>query len=134
MKKSYLKPAGTKDLREAGRVILTHGEVTGHCHEVLTDVHDAAWECAADVLYQAREGEVIPAMEYFEEPGTGRRILMVSRPCVLRHDEHSPVTLDPATPVQLRQGDVFLNPIGPGAWHVIRQSEYDPSEVRQVQD
>lgn len=120
MKKSYSKPANTKDIREHGRVILAHGEVTGHCHEVI--ITDADVDVA------------IPAMDYFEEPGTGRRILMVTRPCVLRHDEHSPVTLDPAIPVQLRQGDVFLNPIGNGAWEVIRQREYDPSEVRQVLD
>lgn len=119
--KKFTKPAGTTDLREAGRVILAHGEVTGHCHEVLAEAHTGA-----DVE--------LPAMEYFEEPGTGRRILMVTRPCVLRHDEHSPVRLDPARPEQLRQGDVFLNPIGPGAWEVIRQREYHPEEVRQVLD
>jgi hypothetical protein len=120
--KAYIKPAKVKDLREQGRIILAHGEVTGHCHEVLETEH-------ADTIDSA-----IPAAQYFEEPGTGRRILLVVRPCVLRHDEHALVSLDPAKPVQARQGDVFLNPIGGGAWEVIRQREYHPEEIRQVAD
>ena len=115
--KTYSKPSGTKDLRDAGRLILAWGEVTGHNHQVFADV----------------ETEIPPA-EYFEEPETGRRILLVTRPCVLRHQEHGPITLDPAKPVQFRQGDVFGMPIGGGAWEIRRQSEYDPADVRQIAD
>lgn len=118
----YRRPKTATDLREAGRVILAHGEVTGHAHEV----------CDASAHLDPAEIE-IPAAEYFEEPD-GRRVLLVNRPCVLRHQEHGPIALDPAHPVQVRQGDVLLHPIGEGAWEAIRQREYDPAEVRQVAD
>jgi hypothetical protein len=114
--KAYVKSAAAKDLRESGRIILAHGEVTGHAHEVM-----------------AREVLDIPAAEFFEEPD-GRRVLLVTRPCVLRHQEHGPIALDPAMPVQARQGDVLLNPIGNGAWEVRRQVEYSPEAIRSVAD
>jgi hypothetical protein len=118
MKKSasaYSKPADARDLREYGRVILAHGEQTGHAHEIVASVG------------------VLPA-QYFEEPGTGRRILMIDGPYVLRHEEHGAITLDPSAPAQVRQGDVLLQPIANGVYHVIRQSEYHPEDVRQVLD
>lgn len=120
--KTYRKPAQVTDLREAGRIILAHGEVTGHCHEVL----EAPCEGTIDTE--------IPAAEFFEEPGTGRRVLFATRKCVLRHDEHGFITLDPEAPTQVRQGDVLLNPIGKGAWEVVRQREYAPNAIRNVAD
>lgn len=119
--KRYRKPSRVTDLREAGRVILAHGEVTGHCHEVQ----------AATV-----GGELVPAADYFEEPETGRRVLLalVDHPFELRHQEHAPILLDPARPEQFRQGDVFGTPIGIGAWEIRRQSEFDPADIRQVAD
>lgn len=119
-KPAYMKPAGAEDLREHGRIILAHGEATGHCHEVIAEVG-------------APVGDLPPA-QFFKEPG-GRRILLAVAPCVLRHDEHGPIQLNPQQPQQVRQGDVLLNPIGPGAWHVIRQREgYSPESIRQVAD
>ena len=107
-----------KDLRENGRIILAHGEVTGHCHEVLA----------------AEETVTVPPAQFFEEPD-GRRMLLVLEPCVLRHQEHAPIALDPARQVQARQGDVLLTPAGAGAWIVTRQREWDgPSVWRQVAD
>lgn len=114
------KPAEARDLREGGRIILAHGEVTGHCHEVSA--------CADDIE------AAIPPAQFFEEPGTGRRILLALRKCELKHDEHGTVTIDPARPTQLRQGDVFLNPIGNGAYDVVRQREYSPAAIRSVAD
>lgn len=114
---TYVKPKPTQDLRENGRVVLAHGEATGHCHEVLAEM---------DLD--------LPAAEFFEEP-SGRRVLFVTRPCVLRHQEHGPIALDPHKPEMYRQGDVLLLPLGPGAWHVRRQSEYMPEKIaRQVAD
>lgn len=120
MTNRIVRSAQAKDLREDGRIILAHGEVTGHAHEVL-DVE------AADVDLE------IPAADFFEEPD-GRRILLVNRPCELRHQEHGPIALDPSNPQQYRQGDVMLNPIGPGAWEVVRQREYAPDAIRNVAD
>lgn len=117
--KRYVRPTVINDLSDNGRIILAHGEVTGHCHEIITS------EQATDT---------IPPAQYFEEPGTGRRVLMATRPCALRHDEHGLIALDPSKPVQVRQGDVLLNPIGAGAWEVIRQREYSPEAIRNVAD
>lgn len=110
------------DLTETGRIILAHGEVTGHAHEVLAD---------CEALDPAEAG--IPAAEFFEEPG-GRRVLLAHRPCVLTHQEHGRIPLDPARPVFARQGDVLLRPIGAGAWEVIRQSEHTPAAIQRVAD
>lgn len=118
----FQKHQNAKDLREAGRVILAHGEITGHAHEVVD----------SSAVLDPAEIE-IPAADFFEEPD-GRRILLVNRPCVLRHEEHGAIALDPANPTQVRQGDVFLQPIGPGAWEVKRQREYSPEAIRNVAD
>lgn len=115
----YQKANNTKDLRELGRVILAHGEVTGHAHEVIV----------ADETTDVD----LPAAEFFEEPD-GRRVLLVTRPCVLRHEEHGAIALNPAVPEMVRQGDVLLLPIGCGAWEVKRQREYSPEKVRNVAD
>ena len=118
----FHRHAQARDLKEQGRVILAHGEVTGHAHEVV------------DAIATLDPAElVIPAADFFEEPD-GRRVLLVNRPCDLQHQEHGRIALDPANPTQVRQGDVLLQPIGPGAWQVIRQREYSPEAIRQVAD
>lgn len=107
-------------LREQGRIILAHGEHTGHCHEV--------------VLADTGLPPGIESAQFFEEPD-GTRILMVLEPCALVHQEHGRLELRPDCPVQLRQGDVLLNPTGPGTWQVIRQREWSgPDAWRQVAD
>jgi hypothetical protein len=107
------------DARESGRIILAHGEVTGHAHEVRT-----AGDLAIPTLAQA---------QFFEVDGV--RELIVIEPCVLVHEEHGRIALDPQTPVQVRQGDVLLHPTGPGTWRVLRQQEWaGPEAWRQVAD
>lgn len=51
----YRRHARAKDLKEQGRTILAHGEVTGHCHEVVD---------AATVPLDPAE-LTIPAADYF---------------------------------------------------------------------
>jgi hypothetical protein len=111
---TYRRPTHTRDLRENRRVILAHGEATGHAHEV--------------VLAIDPDHATLSPAEFFEEP-TGRRVLLIDRPCQLRHEEHAAIALNPATHAQVRQGDVLLEPIGRGAWEVIRQREYAPRAV-----
>lgn len=107
-----------KDCREAGRIVLAHGEVTGHCHEVVTETG----------LPPTLEGA-----QFFEEPD-GTRVLLVLVPCVLRHQEHGPIALDPQRPEMVRQGDVLLVPRGAGCWTVRRQQEWEPEGWRYVAD
>jgi hypothetical protein len=76
-------PTG-KDLREGSRVILAHGEATGHAHELVAEDHAVA-----------------PAM-FFEEPD-GRRFLFVERPCTLVHQEHGAIALAPGCYEVVRQ-------------------------------
>lgn len=72
------------DAREGGRIILAHGEVTGHAHEVL----DPAGS--------------LPAAQFFEAPD-GRRFLLVEQACVLTHQEHGPIALAPGAYEVVRQ-------------------------------
>lgn len=125
-----------RDARENGRIILAHGELTGHCHEVVLDV----------------PSPTIDPLQFFEEPD-GTRVLLVLEPGVLTHQEHDHFRLAPdgrvekiqrvtgeilqsaAFPCPVRQGDVYLRPLGPGAWSVTRQREgYQPDGWRQVAD
>jgi hypothetical protein len=105
--------------RESGRIILAHGEVTGHAHELLTATETVPTELEA---------------QFFEAPD-GTRELIVLAPCLLVHEEHGRIALDPQRPEQIRQGDVLLHPTGPGTWRAIRQQEWaGPESWRQVAD
>ena len=133
---TYRRPTNAIDLQEHGRIILAHGEATGHCHEIL--------ETGAVINTD------LPAAQYFEDPHLGARVLLVDRPVTLTHQEHDGHRLYPdghveklvagavvqteSYPAPVRQGDVFLDPIAPGAWKASRQSEYAPEEIRQVLD
>jgi len=109
-----------QNAREHGHIILAHGEVTGHCHEVL--------------LAETGLPPGMEAAQFFDGPD-GTRELLVLEPCVLVHEEHGRIALDPATPAQVRQGDVLLTPTGPGSWRVIRQREWTgPEGWRAVAD
>lgn len=70
-------PAGAKEVpREDGRVVLAHGEVTGHAHAILAP--------------QAQ-------LYAMEDTGSGgappRRYLGLSTPAELQHEEHSTIAL-----------------------------------------
>ena len=64
-----IDPAARKVKREDGRIILAHGEATGHAHAI--DETDA---------------------ELWEAP-TGRRHLRLVKPAALLHEEHAPISL-----------------------------------------
>lgn len=68
--------------RENGRIVLAHGEVTGHCHAI--DSEHALF-LAADLNEMAD------------------RFLKVSEECEVVHDEHDPITLPPGDYVVRRQ-------------------------------
>lgn len=129
----YRKPIGTKDLSESGRIILAHGEQTGHHHEVLDMCKLAVKEMSAYLPEGYQPCSDLPAAQFFEEPD-GRRVLLCLAPCVLQHEEHARIALDPTTPTMVRQGDVLLLPIGEGAWELRRQSDYTPAAIRSVAD
>jgi hypothetical protein len=72
-----------KDAREKGRIILAHGEMTGHAHEI----------------------EANPEVA-FEEVNAARILRVMGRkPAILRHQEHSPIKIKPGTYVTRRQSE-----------------------------
>lgn len=80
---------------EKGRVILAHGEVTGHAHAIAVTKKAP---CAK--LWSAN----------------AERFLQVMESTSLKHEEHSPINLDP------------------GIYHIAIQTEYTPEELRNVAD
>lgn len=129
-----------RDLREGGKIVLAHGEVTGHVHEV--------------VLVDTSTPPDMAQAQYFDVDG--QRELVVLAPCELTHQEHSAETrtylyadgrvvgretttgkigTDRPYPAQVRQGDVFLEPTSPGTWRVVQQREWaGPEQWRAVGD
>jgi hypothetical protein len=91
--------ARAQRVTDKGRVILAYGEVTGHAHEVV----------GVDNV------DNVPPMELFREPD-GRRLLVISKPAALRHEEHGAIDL------------------AVGGYEVIRQREYSPEAIRNVAD
>jgi hypothetical protein len=89
-------PLGLEPIkRESGRVILAHGEVTGHAHAIKR-----------------------PNAALFRDPKLAAIFLQVTGdgPALLEHEEHTTITLEP------------------GDYQVIRQREYHPESIRQVED
>jgi hypothetical protein len=66
--------------KEQGRVILAHGEVTGHAHEIAP--------ASAAMLMEGLDGE---------------RYLLVDAPCSLVHQEHGTIQLTPGSYKVTRQ-------------------------------
>jgi len=98
-------PTSAKKQRQSARIILAHGEVTGH-HHALETADPADWW---------KEGEISTANQ---KPTTLAGELFVSLPAggVVTHQEHSEITL-PA-----------------GNYRIIRQREYAPEAIHNVAD
>lgn len=81
--------------REVGRVILAHGELTGHAHAIKDS-----------------------RATLFSDPKLNAMFMIVTgdAPVSLSHDEHDTIA------------------IPPGNYRVIRQREYSPGAVRNVED
>lgn len=98
--------------RENGRVVVAHGEVTGHAHAI-SEKHVRQFRATVNTPSPLREdmklradGQVAP-ITYLEVTG---------KPCILKHDEHSPIE------------------IRPGVYEVRRQREYVRGQIRNVAD
>lgn len=108
-----IKTEGLKPVpREGGKVVLAHGEVTGHTHALSSrGAHLFAMESeritgqdAAQIIARLGGG-LIPD-----------RALSLDKPAELRHEEHSTIKL-------------------PAGTHIVRiQREYAPGSLRSVAD
>lgn len=98
-------PANAKQQKKSKRIILAHGEVTGHHHQLETRDPADWW----------KEGE-IPATN--EKPSQLAGELFVSLPSggVVTHQEHSKIELPK------------------GKYRITRQREYSPEAIRNVAD
>lgn len=102
-------PDGLKQVeKEKGRVVLAHGEVTGHAHAVEGDAQLLAEPPAdaADELITPAQAEELERMFLFVGDG-GAQVV---------HEEHGTIALSP------------------GRHEVRRQREYAPEEIRRVAD
>ena len=71
-----------KDISEDGRLILAHGEATGHAHEVVT---------------------AAPGTAKLIESVNGNRYLCLAGPATVQHQEHGAITVEPGTYRVVRQ-------------------------------
>lgn len=76
---------------DKSRVVLAYGEVTGHAHALLSKT---------STLYEWQ----------------GSRLLEITKPTDLTHEEHAAITL------------------APGVYKVTQQREYSPEAIRNVAD
>jgi hypothetical protein len=70
-----IKTETGKSAKDNGRVILAHGEVTGHAHEVMDE--------KADIFHPATP----------DDQGMTRLVLKLGRDAQLKHQEHAPIPL-----------------------------------------
>lgn len=108
-------PAGcVEETGEKHRIVLAHGEVTGHAHAIYDHIIPmspaAADEIAENVIARAQ------AKARLWKAPNGERFLEVTAEVTLRHEEHTAHTLPP------------------GIYHLPVQVEYTPAELRRVAD
>lgn len=79
-----------EDARENGRIILAHGETTGHCHEVIAD-----------------KESTVSIQEITDKNDSlfGARLLRVEGRAALKHDEHSTIEIPDGTYRVVRQSE-----------------------------
>ena len=89
-------PAGCVPIENEGkRIVLAHGEVTGHAHAI----YDHIGPSAADEIAEA----AIARARMFVAPN-GDRFLEVREPVTLKHEEHTAHTIPPGVyelPIQV---------------------------------
>ena len=113
-----LPPGCTEIPPEGHRIVLAHGEVTGHAHAIydhrpaaqIDERPGAAAEIADAAIARAQtKARLLVAPN-------GERYLEVTEAVTLRHEEHTQHTLPP------------------GIYHLPTQVEYTPAELRRVAD
>jgi len=72
---------GSKIPRENGKIVLAHGEVTGHSHAIAS---------RSATLFESKEQQDAAL-------ALGTRLLKVLKPVVLRHEEHAPISIPKGT-------------------------------------
>jgi hypothetical protein len=91
----------TPKARDAGRVILAYGEVTGHCHQVVGThvLHYDAPDAATAAMALLRDAGYPMTLTEANAP----TFLDIADPATVEHDEHTAHTLPAGRYVALRQ-------------------------------
>lgn len=112
-------PAGCTELPTEGlRIVLAHGEVTGHAHAIYDHIKpdvSTPTPGAAEEIAEAAIARAQTKARLLKAPN-GERYLEVTEEVTLRHEEHAQHTLPP------------------GIYHLPTQVEYTPAELRRVAD
>lgn len=110
-------PEGCKELPpEGNRIVLAHGEVTGHAHAIYDHImQPEVTPGAADEIAEAAIARAKTKARLWAAPD-GSRYLEVSEAVTLKHEEHDP------------------HVIPPGIFHLPQQMEYQPKELTRVAD
>lgn len=103
---------GKKLPREDGGIVLAHGEVTGHKHQI-RDRGACLYALEDNRLTDETAAQAIARIGGGLAPD---RLLVVTKTATLKHEEHDPIKLPP------------------GQYTVRLQREYHPEELRQVAD
>src|SRR5574337_520249 len=110
-------PEGCKELPPEGdRIVLAHGEVTGHAHAIYDHImQPEVTPGAADEIAEAAIARAQSKARLWAAPD-GSRYLEVSEAVTLSHEEHTAHTLPPG---------IYKLPV---------QMEYQPQELRRIAD
>lgn len=95
-------PSAAQEIPMTGRIVLALGEVTGHAH----------------AIYPTDETKELPAKLW--DAGAERFLQVLTR-CLVQHEEHAPLCLEP--------GIYRVSKFGVGT-----QREYSPQALRSVAD
>jgi hypothetical protein len=103
-------PAGCAQVpAEGNRIVLAHGEVTGHAHAIYD------YQASAEEMADAAIARAQTRARLWQAPN-GVRYLEVTETVTLRHEEHTQHTLPPG---------IYKLPV---------QVEYTPAALRRVAD
>lgn len=109
-------PDGAKEVPlEGGRIVLAHGEATGHAHAIADHVEARAPAMGPIAAAEIAEALIARCKAKLFEAG-GDRYLVVEEPVSLTHEEHEP------------------HVIPPGVYELPIQCEFDASIARRVAD
>ena len=106
-------PTGCTEIPADGnRIVLAHGEVTGHAHAIYDHINAPT---RTDEIAEAAIARASSRARLWLA-GNGERFLEVKETVTLRHEEHTAHTLPP------------------GIYKLPTQVEYTPAELRRVAD
>lgn len=106
-------PEGCKEVApDRDRIVLAYGKITGHAHAIAGHVNSAA---RADEIADSVGARAQAKARLMVAPN-GELYLQVRETVTLCHEEHDALS------------------ITPGIYHLPRQVEYSPAELRRVED